>query len=814
MVLTAKATAEFISVGCNRITQAAAWGIDGLVAFGTHHAVALYYPQDPQCRGIVATLPGHTGRVNCVEFINRGNELDQTNVAIVSGSADKTVKIWKLAKGRKWVNSATLTGHTGGIDAIGCMRAPSIAGEPDLLATGSGDGTIRVWERRVVDDETDEVTCVQVIQCGVKYPLSLAISYLPGSNVPILASGTTDKHITIYISQRDPSSSPSVAQFVRSLALQGHDNWVRSLAFATYTPPPRGTYHAPSPNPHHTMREGDLLLASASQDKYIRLWRVAVQGGTAEEGRKKAEASGGFTKDMLEALEESVLLGESVQLSTKAHVVDVDIASENESQKKQRYNIMFEALLMGHDDWVFSVGWQKPMLVQGQDGVKRYHQPMALVSASSDKSMMIWRPDTETGVWLNQVRVGEIGGTLGFYGGLFGPDGRFILAHGYNGAFHLWKNIGTDEDGNDWQPQVTTSGHFKDVQSLSWDPMHQYLVSVSLDQTARLFAPWEHTATDGRPATTWHEIGRPQIHGYDIQCIAFVNRWEYVSGADEKVIRVFDAPKTFVENLSNISGLSDLVGEGEKRPLGANLPALGLSNKAVFEGEAESMANSEVDYLRGQSYAPAPSLLADHLTHPPFEEYLLQHSLWPEVEKLYGHGYEIISVGASHDGKLVASACKAALPEHAIIRLFETSKWKELPNPLASHSLTVTQTKFSHDDRFLLSVSRDRLWSLFERVLGDDANPYKLVAQNKSHARIIWDCSWSHDGKLFATGSRDKTVKIWSQTGETSSAWSCLATIKLSEAVTAVDLAPFLIHGGQVIYMILFGMACKIACIE
>ena len=47
---------------------------------------------------------------------------------------------------------------------------------------------------------------------------------------------------------------------------------------------------------------------------------------------------------------------------------------------------------------------------------------------------------------------------------------------------------------------------------------------------------------------TWHEIARPQIHGYDLKCLAMINRFQFVSGADEKVLRVFSAPRNFVEN--------------------------------------------------------------------------------------------------------------------------------------------------------------------------------------------------------------------------------------------------------------------------
>lgn len=51
------------------------------------------------------------------------------------------------------------------------------------------------------------------------------------------------------------------------------------------------------------------------------------------------------------------------------------------------------------------------------------------------------------------------------------------------------------------------------------------------------------------------ELGRPQIHGYPIASVAFTNRLQFVSGADEKIVRVFDAPKIFVATLKELSGL-------------------------------------------------------------------------------------------------------------------------------------------------------------------------------------------------------------------------------------------------------------------
>ena len=66
----------------------------------------------------------------------------------------------------------------------------------------------------------------------------------------------------------------------------------------------------------------------------------------------------------------------------------------------------------------------------------------------------------------------------------------------------------------------------------------------------------------------------------------------FASGAEEKVIRVFRSTRNFRENFEAITGYN--VGETEGEPEGAAVPALGLSNKAVFEKQGKVNADREI----------------------------------------------------------------------------------------------------------------------------------------------------------------------------------------------------------------------------
>ncbi|XP_063453318.1 elongator complex protein 2 isoform X2 [Pan paniscus] len=601
----------------NRVRGVLNWssGPRGLLAFGTSCSVVLY---DPLKRVVVTNLNGHTARVNCIQWICKQDGSPSTE--LVSGGSDNQVIHWEI-EDNQLLKAVHLQGHEGPVYAVHAIyqRRTSDPALCTLIVSAAADSAVRLWSKK-----GPEVMCLQTLNFGNGFALALCLSFLPNTDVPILACGDDDCRIHIFAQQND--------QFQKVLSLCGHEDWIRGVEWAAFG--------------------RDLFLASCSQDCLIRIWKLYIKSTSLE------------TQD-----------DDNIRLKENTFTI------ENESVKIA-FAVTLETVLAGHENWVNAVHWQP---VFYKDGVLQ--QPMRLLSASMDKTMILWAPDEESGVWLEQVRVGEVGGnTLGFYDCQFNEDGSMIIAHAFHGALHLWKQNTVNP--REWTPEIVISGHFDGVQDLVWDPEGEFIITVGTDQTTRLFAPWKRK---DQSQVTWHEIARPQIHGYDLKCLAMINRFQFVSGADEKVLRVFSAPRNFVENFCAITGQSlnhVLCNQDSDLPEGATVPALGLSNKAVFQGDIASQPSDEEELLTStgfeyQQVAFQPSIL----TEPPTEDHLLQNTLWPEVQKLYGHGYEIFCVTCNSSKTLLASACKAAKKEHAAIILWNTTSWKQsrflvfLPSP-------------------------------------------------------------------------------------------------------------------------------------
>ncbi|KAK0268916.1 Elongator subunit elp2 [Friedmanniomyces endolithicus] len=745
---------SYIAAGGNRHPSAADWA-PGLLAFGAGNNIALWNPEDDRQNGISALLAGHTDAVNVVKTCDYdGQQL------IISGGADKTVRVWRptlqSSSPAPYEQSCCLVDHQSSVNTI------SVLPDLHLFVSGSADSTIKVWTL----GENLGAKLIQSISLQPRYlPLTTALATLSEDAVVLAVAGTSSS-IQLYVRPK------ADADFVLQATLAGHEGWIRSLDF---------------------VQDGDgFLLASASQDKYIRLWRL----------RQDPPMSPSSSTNTTPSTDSSAIPKQS--LSNKPHQLITPSIT---------YTLTFEALLTGHEDWIYTALWapRTSTTKPTTSTTSTKQAPPTLLSASADNSLALWTADPTTGVWLCTTRLGDIatqkgsttatGSTGGFWTGLWQPPDergrRGVVSLGRTGSWRKWN---FDDVKGMWEQRVGTSGHTREVRGLAWAGEEEYLLSTGADQTTRLFGEWKRE----EGVRSWHEFARPQIHGYDLNCIAAVGKNRFVSGADEKLLRVFDKPRAFDALLSRLSGTRLTVAGGLAEA--AEIPVLGLSNKAIPAATPNDDGNEQINgALDDNPTDPSSTTHASTFgpTHPPLEDHLSRHTLWPEHEKLYGHGHEISALACNPSGSLIATACKASSLEHAVIRLYETKEWREVRLPLEGHSLTVTGLAFAPlsageegEGEWLVSVGRDRRWCVFCRRR--EGEEWGLVCwREKAHARMILDCCWGPargvGERVFATAGRDRCVKVWRLEGEKG---ECMLTVSLAATGTAVAFSSVVRGGG------------------
>ncbi|KAL5289664.1 ELP2 family protein [Megaselia abdita] len=477
--------------------------------------------------------------------------------------------------------------------------------------------------------------------------------------------------------------------------------------------------------------ENNIMILTGSQDNYARVWKLHLKN-----------------HEMSEVPPQSIQMEEQI------------VAINDNDKQDITFSLSLESVIFGHEGWVYSAQFFK-------------NRKIGIMTCSIDKSIIIWYQGND-GIWVDEHKIGEMGGDyLGFLGAKISSNGNTIVAHGFQGSIHIWTI--NDENG-DIIRELTPTGHFGGVNDIAWAPGGEFLFSVSTDQTTRIHAPFDSGYTK-----EWHELARIQIHGYDLTSIAVLSPYVIATGAEEKVVRILKTTQHFISTLKALCGL-DLSTSNDDMSIKsfskhASVPSLGLSSK-VFLESLEDANTVEPDTF-----------------HIPFEEDLIQNTLWPETHKLYGHGYEICSLATSTGGKLLASSSRSASPEHSKIIIWDTISTKELQR-LSGHSLTVTDLKFSPDNAYLLSTSRDRSWCIF-KATGSLLKPFEFEAKGDKnispHTRIIWSCAWTFDSKIFATTSRDGTIATWIKTDDINNdlkGWKLMTSISLeNESITAISFS-------------------------
>lgn len=716
---------ESIFTGCNRNLGIFDYNEEQkIIAYGSSNTVSISSPifndkgYDINTQ-VQETLNHHSTEIATVKWLQKSNIL-------ISGCQDGIINLWKCQNNKfKLLQGLKPTVHS--ISTVGLVKNDNKCLD---FIVGDSKGFLYYY---AFDIEQHKFVELSKFELPYGY-YAMSINLIKVSeNEMFIATGGSKPIFNVLTFDK------TLKEFQLQSSIPGHDDWVRSIDSKEITSETKEIDGV-------SFESKRFIIATSSLDRIIRLWKLTIEDAS--------------TPVFVETNKLKLLTSKEFKFETQT----------------KRFVLSLDAILMGHDDWVSDISWKST-----KEAVQEYNQ-LQLLSSSADSSIMIWQPDSISGVWFPEIRLGEIaikgastatGSSGGFYCSRWIFDEstgtEIIMSNGKTGSFRCW--VKQNEEESIFDRKTCFTGPIRPISDITWSKSGDYILATSLDQSTRLYAKF---GASGK----WFEFGRPQIHGYDMIAVKSISDTRFVSGGDEKVIRVFDMPKNIANMLHRVGGLSNF--DESNLPEFASLPVLGLSNKASLEeGEEEEIINNDI---------------INNLNEPPVEDILQRHTLWPEIEKLYGHGFEITTLDVSNDGKIISSACRSNVSNHAVIRNFSTETWLECKNTLAGHDLTITRLRYSlkdevNKDEYLLAVSRDRKFSLWLRNK-DDSENFKLInIKEKAHSRIIWDCAWVNfkEHVSFVTVSRDKEVRLWkldANSGEV----ECKSSIKFEQAaVTAID---------------------------
>ena len=367
------------------------------------------------CHLELHTFIGHRAGLLSVSWSPDGKRL-------ATGSADGTARVWQVSDGRELL---TLKGHTG------CVWSVSWSPDGRRLATGSEDGTARVW---------DAAGGRELLTLGRHTGPVHSVSWSPDGTR--LATGSEDGTAKVW----DAAGGPEL------LTLKGPTGPAISVDIRSFWSPSGVWSVSWSPD--------GKFLATGSYDGTVKVWDAAGGREPLTVGR---HASGVHSVSWSP---DGTRLATGSWDST-ARVWDAAGGPER-------------LTLKGHTSLVGSVSWSP-------DGTR-------LATGSGYGTAKVW--DAASGRELLTLRghtspVSSLPWSPGLVSPVsWSPDGKQLATGSGDGTIKVWDAVGSRE-------LLSLKGHTGGVHSVSWSPDGQRLATGSGDGTAKV---WD--AAGGREPLT------------------------------------------------------------------------------------------------------------------------------------------------------------------------------------------------------------------------------------------------------------------------------------------------------------------------
>ncbi|MEA5603299.1 caspase family protein [Nostoc sp. UHCC 0252] len=291
-------------------------------------------------------------------------------------------------------------------------------------------------------------------------------------------------------------------------------------------------------------------------------------------------------------------------------------------------------------------------------------------------------------------------------------------------------------------------GHTDSVSSVSVSPKDPLIVSGSKDKTVKL---WK---MDGTPIKTRF----PMTHDGAVRSVNFSPNGEYiVSGGDDKTVKLWKKDGTFLDSAK----------ESEN-----SIPFVNFSpdGKTIISTSHDGTVRLwKIDNLSSKLLKPSRILSPKNRIN----------TVWSAE---FSHDGQMIVTASddghikilTKDGKVITTflALNAAVSYAAFgrddntiisasydntIRVWQKEKDKDnWSNSITRSANTPYKVKFSPNDEAIAATSIDGSIQLWK-----DNKLTKQYSIGRHKDKII-DLSFSHDGKVLVTASRDKTIRVWS----------------------------------------------------